>query len=77
MTTVHAAAGYLPGLAPAQVQWQPLAFESGGTRLEVAVPVLSPQQMTALALPKLVPAADSLLARVQARAAAGQPAAEV
>ncbi|MBT2324769.1 acyl-CoA reductase [Variovorax paradoxus] len=50
MTTLHAVAGYLPGLAPADVQWQPLVFESGTTRLEVAVPVLSPQQMTALAL---------------------------
>ncbi|WP_309971382.1 acyl-CoA reductase [Variovorax guangxiensis] len=50
MTTLHATAGYLPGLAPAEVQWQPLVFESGATRLEVAVPVLSPQQMTALAL---------------------------
>ena len=50
MTTLRAAAGYLPGLAPADVQWQPLVFESGTTRLEVAVPVLSPPQMTALAL---------------------------
>lgn len=50
MTTLHATAGYLPGLAPADVRWQPLVFASGATRLEVAVPVLSPQQMSALAL---------------------------
>lgn len=49
MTTLHATAGYLPGLAPAEVQWQTLAFESGTTRLEVAVPVLSAPQMKALA----------------------------
>lgn len=50
MTTLHAVAGYLPGLAHADVYWQPLVFESGTTRLEVAMPVLSHQQMTALAL---------------------------
>jgi len=50
MTTLHATAGYLPGLAPADVQWQALRFESGPSRLEVAVPVLRPQQMSALAL---------------------------
>lgn len=50
MTTLNAAAGYLPGLAPARVQWQALVFESGPTRLEVAVPVLSPEQMRALAV---------------------------
>ena len=41
MTTLHATAGYLPGLAPADVQWQALRFGSGPSRLEVAVPVLS------------------------------------
>ena len=50
MTTLHAVAGYLPGLKAADVQWQPLVFESGATRLEVLVPVLSQDQMTALAL---------------------------
>ena len=50
MTTLHAIAGYLPGLAPADVQWQTLSFESGPTRLEVAVPVLSADQMRALAV---------------------------
>lgn len=48
MTTLHAAAGYLPGLAPAEVAWQVLVFESGPARLEVAVPVLSPEQMRSL-----------------------------
>ena len=50
MTTLHATAGYLPGLAPADVQWRSLRFESGPTRLEVAVPVLSADQMRALAV---------------------------
>ncbi|MEJ8822733.1 acyl-CoA reductase [Variovorax humicola] len=50
MTTLQAVAGYLPGLAPAEVQWHPLIFESGATRVEVAAPVLSPTQMAALAL---------------------------
>ena len=50
MTRLHAVAGYLPGLAHADVNWQVLVFESGATRLEVAVPVLSAEQMTALAL---------------------------
>lgn len=42
-------AGYLPGLAAADVAWQVLPFEKDGTRLEVAVPVLTAAQMTALA----------------------------
>jgi hypothetical protein len=49
MTTLHAVAGYLPGLARSEVQWQTLVFASGAARLEVDVPVLSPQQMSALA----------------------------
>ena len=49
MTTLRAVAGHLPGLAPADVQWQQLVFASGTTRLEVDMPVLSPQQMGALA----------------------------
>lgn len=50
MTTLHAVAGYLPGLAADEVQWQTLTFESAAARVEVAVPVLSPIQMTALAV---------------------------
>ena len=50
MTTLHAVAGYLPGFAPAEVQWHPLIFESGARRVEIAAPVLSPAQMAALAL---------------------------
>lgn len=42
-------AGYLPGLDAAQVQWQVLPFGQGDARIEVAVPVLAPDQMTALA----------------------------
>ncbi len=50
MTTLHAQAGYLPGLAPEHLQWQTLVFEAGADRLEVAVPLLTGEQMTALAL---------------------------
>ncbi|MBV7483068.1 acyl-CoA reductase [Bordetella sp. BOR01] len=42
-------AGYLPGLAAADVQWQVLPFAQGSQRIEVAVPVLSAPQMDALA----------------------------
>lgn len=50
MKTLHAVAGYLPGLKAEDLQWQTLAFESGATRVEVAVPVLGREQLTALAL---------------------------
>ncbi|RYF81272.1 MAG: acyl-CoA reductase [Comamonadaceae bacterium] len=49
MMTQRIQAGYLPGLAAADVQWHVLPFEQGGMRLEVAVPVLSAAQMHALA----------------------------
>lgn len=49
MTDMRVTAGYLPGLAPDDVQWQSLAFGSGSPQLSVAVPVLSAGQMTALA----------------------------
>ncbi|WP_251862971.1 acyl-CoA reductase [Achromobacter sp. Marseille-Q4962] len=49
MNTRRVEAGYLPGLAAAEVQWQALSFERDGERLEVAVPVLSAPQMEALA----------------------------
>ena len=49
MTTLHAVAGYLPGLARDDVQWQTLAFESAAGRVGVEVPVLGAQQMTVLA----------------------------
>jgi len=49
MTALRAVAGHLPGLVERDVQWQTLAFESGSSRLDVAVPVLTPAQMTALA----------------------------
>ena len=42
-------AGYLPGLAADEVEWQVLPFEQHGKLLEVAVPVLSAAQMAALA----------------------------
>lgn len=50
MKTHRIEAGYLPGLRADEVQWQVLPFEQNGTRLEVAVPVLSAAQMQALAL---------------------------
>ncbi|MGE8681602.1 MAG: acyl-CoA reductase [Achromobacter marplatensis] len=49
MNTVRAEAGYLPGLAAADVQWQTLPFEQDGQRVDVAVPVLTALQMQALA----------------------------
>ena len=49
MTTLRAVAGYLPGLAREEVQWQRLGFESPAGRAEVEVPVLTAGQMTALA----------------------------
>ncbi|MGE8637767.1 MAG: acyl-CoA reductase [Achromobacter sp.] len=49
MNTVRVEAGYLPGLAAADVQWQTLPFEQDGQRVDVAVPVLTALQMQALA----------------------------
>ena len=49
MKTYRIQAGYLPGLVATEVEWQVLPFEQNGTRLEVAVPVLSAAQMEALA----------------------------
>ena len=49
MKTLNAVAGHLPGLARQDVRWQTLAFESAAGRVDVEVPVLSAQQMTALA----------------------------
>jgi len=42
-------AGYLPGLAEQDVQWQVLAFGDGPGQVQVEVPVLTPDQMQALA----------------------------
>ncbi|PIG09284.1 acyl-CoA reductase [Comamonas sp. 26] len=42
-------AGYLPGLSDDEVQWHVLHFERNGTRLEVSVPMLTGEQMQALA----------------------------
>ena len=41
-------AGYLPGLQAEEVQWQTLLFTGAGQTLEVAAPVLSDEQITAL-----------------------------
>lgn len=49
MTTLHAVAGYLPGISAEELAWQTLHFEGAGDRLEVAVPELSPTQWVALA----------------------------
>jgi hypothetical protein len=46
---LHEVAGYLPGLAEDAVRWQTLGFGTGPTRLDVAVPILAPEQMAALA----------------------------
>ena len=42
-------AGYLPGLAANDVEWQTLRFERAGAPIEIAVPALSDEQMKALA----------------------------
>ncbi|HEX2547630.1 MAG TPA: acyl-CoA reductase [Ramlibacter sp.] len=42
-------AGYLPGLAEHEVGWHTLPFGEGAQRVEVAVPVLQPSQLAALA----------------------------
>ncbi len=44
------AGGYLPGLAAADVQWHALEFGGGSDRVRVDVPVLTGEQMRALAL---------------------------
>ena len=49
MSTFKAIAGYLPGLTAEELQWQTLSFSSRGDTLAVAVPVLSPAQLAALA----------------------------
>ncbi len=49
MSTFEAVAGYLPGLKADELQWQTLSFSSWGNTLDVAVPVLSPAQLAALA----------------------------
>jgi hypothetical protein len=42
-------AGYLPGLADGEVDWQKLRFGGNDNPVDVAVPVLSDAQMQALA----------------------------
>jgi hypothetical protein len=42
-------AGHLPGLAQGEIGWHTLAFGAGAQRVEVAVPVLQPAQLAALA----------------------------
>lgn len=49
MTAHRAVAGYLPGLAAEELQWQTLGFGSHAGRLEIVVPVLSAPQTKALA----------------------------
>lgn len=49
MTGVTEYAGYLPGLSADDVEWRTLEFERGNRRLEVAVPVLSVDQLDELA----------------------------
>ncbi|QEI05833.1 acyl-CoA reductase [Pigmentiphaga aceris] len=49
MTTHTVQAGYLPGLTADEVAWQQLSFSQHGTRVDVAVPMLTALQMNALA----------------------------
>lgn len=46
---MRAVAGYLPGLKAEALQWQVLSFRTGGSSLDVEVPVLSRAQFVALA----------------------------
>lgn len=49
MNERRATAGWLPGLAAQDVRWHALAFGSGAGRVQVDVPVLTGEQMRALA----------------------------
>lgn len=49
MTTARWRAGHLPGLAAGEVDWRVLPFQAHGRRLEVEVPLLTRDQMRALA----------------------------
>lgn len=49
MSTLHAVAGYLPGLAPADLAWRTLRFEAGGRSLDLQVPQPDAAQLNALA----------------------------
>ena len=49
MTMLRITAGYLPGLERDAVRWQVLSFESAAGAVDVEVPILDAQQMTALA----------------------------
>jgi len=49
MTVQRATAGWLPGLAREEVRWQILTFGDGPGQVQVEVPVLTPEQMRALA----------------------------
>ncbi len=49
MTEMTERAGYLPGLSTGEVGWETLRFGRAGGVLEVDVPVLSDEQMAALA----------------------------
>lgn len=48
MKHLRETAGYLPGLKAGDLQWQTLSFQGAGRTLDVAVPVLSEDQITAL-----------------------------
>jgi hypothetical protein len=50
MKTLHAVAGYLPGLRQQDVEWQTLHFESAQAAVDVKVPMLGAAQMKTLAL---------------------------
>jgi hypothetical protein len=49
MSTLRAIAGYLPGLKAEELQWQTMSFSNRGDTLEVALPLLNPAQLVALA----------------------------
>ena len=49
MSTLKAVAGYLPGIHADELQWQTLSFVGRGETLDVMAPVLSPEQLVALA----------------------------
>jgi len=57
---LKATAGYIPGMAATDLQWDTLTFEAHGTSVEVAVPRLTPSQLAAVAARVRTAAQESL-----------------
>lgn len=61
-STFKAVAGHIPGVAETAVDWNTLAFQAHGQRLEVTVPRLTPAQLDAVAASVRAAARASLAA---------------